>query len=61
MKKFIKTFVIFLAVLLLWARAGIKKADRNYFLPSSTLDMARPLDVTIDVEFIRGLFSAYGK
>ena len=61
MKNFIKTFVIFSLVLLLWAVIGGKKADRNYFLSSSTLDMARPLNVTIDVEFIRGLIPAYEK
>ena len=61
MKNFIKTLLIFLVVLLLWAVIGVKKADKSFFLSSATLDMASPLNVTIDVEFIKGLNPAYGK
>ena len=61
MKKLVITILIIIFVLLLWAVIGIKKADKNLFLSSTTLDMASPLNVTIDVEFIKGLNPAYGK
>lgn len=62
MKKFIKTLVIFLVVILLWLLIGMKKSDRNYFLSKAVLDRSAPLDVNIDVEFIKGLKNpAYGK
>ncbi|NMB91751.1 hypothetical protein GYA37_02800 [candidate division WWE3 bacterium] len=61
MKDFIKILIAFITVLLLWAAIGVKKLDRNNFLSSSTLDMSRPLNVTIDVEFINKLNPAYGK
>jgi len=61
MKDLVKTFLIVIVVLLLWAVIGVKKADKSVFLSSTTLDMARPLNVTIDVEFIKGLNPAYGK
>ena len=61
MKNLVKTIFIFLVVLLLWTVIGVKKADKNFFLSSTTLDMASPLNVSIDVEFIKGLNPAYGK
>lgn len=61
MKDFIKTVVILIVVLLLWTSIGVKRADRNIYLSSTTLDMSRPLNVTIDVEFINKLNPAYGK
>lgn len=62
MKKFIRTFVIFLVVILLWLVVGMKKSDRNYFLSKPVLDRSAPLNVNIDVEFIKGLKNpAYGK
>jgi len=62
MKKFIKTLVIFLVVILLWLLIGMKKSDRNYFLSKAVLDRSAPLDVNIDIEFIKGLKNpAYGK
>lgn len=62
MKKFIKTLIIFLVVILLWLLIGMKKSDRNYFLSKAVLDRSAPLDVNIDIEFIKGLKNpAYGK
>jgi hypothetical protein len=61
MKEFIKTTFILIVVLVLWTLIGVKKADRNIFLSSATLDMSRPLNVTIDTEFINNLNPAYGK
>jgi hypothetical protein len=61
MKDFIKTIIILIVVLVLWTTIGVKRADRNIFLHSATIDMARPLNVTIDTEFINKLNPAYGK
>lgn len=62
MKHFLKTLVIFLIVLLFWAIIGMKKSDRNFFLPSAVLDRTTPLNVNIDVDFIKSLKDpAYGK
>ncbi|MFZ2664109.1 MAG: hypothetical protein WAX66_02000 [Patescibacteria group bacterium] len=61
MKDFIKVLVALITVLLLWTVIGVKRVDRNTFLSSSTLDMSRPLNVTIDTEFINKLNPAYGK
>ena len=62
MKKFVKTLVIFIVVILLWLLIGMKKSDRDYFLSKAVLDRSAPLDVNIDIEFIKGLKDpAYGK
>ena len=62
MKKFVKTLVIFIVVILLWLLIGMKKSDRDYFLSKAVLDRSAPLDVNIDIEFIKGLKNpAYGK
>ena len=61
MKKFIVTFASFLLALLLWAVVGMKRVDNGLFLSKTVLDSATPLDVNIDVEFIKGLNPAYGK
>jgi hypothetical protein len=61
MKKFIITLLILVLSITLWIALGVKKADRNFFLSSSTLDIAQPLNVSIDVEFINKLNPAYGK
>ena len=55
MKNFLTALGIFLIVLLMWLIIGVTKFDRNIFLPSSVLDKAAPLNVNIDVEFIRDL------
>ena len=61
-QKFIRTLAIFLVVILLWLVVGMKKSDRDYFLSKHVLDMSSPLNVNIDVEFIKGLRNpAYGK
>jgi len=54
-EKFFKTLIIFLIVLLFWALFGMKKSDRGFFLPSTVLDKTTPLNVNIDVDFIKSL------
>jgi hypothetical protein len=61
MKSFIKTIIILIVTMILWTSIGVKRIDRNTFLSSATIDMSRPLNVTIDTEFINKLNPAYGK
>lgn len=61
MKKFIVTLIIFSVVLLMWGLLGMKNPDRGFFLPSAVLDRATPLNVNIDIDFIKSLKDpAYG-
>jgi ABC-type nitrate/sulfonate/bicarbonate transport system permease component len=61
MKNFLTALGLFLVVLLIWSLIGATKFDRNTFLPSSVLDKAAPLNVNIDIEFIKSLKNpAYG-
>ena len=61
MKNFLTALGIFLIVLLMWLIIGVTKFDRSIFLPSSVLDKAAPLNVNIDIEFIKSLKNpAYG-
>ncbi len=55
MKVFFVTLGIFITVLLVWLVIGMKRIDRDVFLPSTVLDKAIPLDVIIDIEFIKNL------
>ncbi len=55
MKLFFTTLGIFITVLLVWLVIGMKKIDRNTFLPSAVLDKAVPLNAIIDIEFINNL------
>jgi hypothetical protein len=62
MKKFIVTLIIFSVVLLMWLLLGMKSPDRGSFLPPAVLDRATPLNVNIDIDFIKSLKDpAYGK
>lgn len=61
MKKFVTTLAIFLTVMLLWSFIGMKKVNKTDYISQTVLDMSKPLNVTIDVEFIKGLNPANGK
>jgi hypothetical protein len=62
MKNFIVTLAVFTVVLLMWMILGMRKSDKEIFLPSIVLDRATPLNVNIDIDFIRSLKDpAYGK
>lgn len=61
MKKFLITLALFLIVLALWWIVGMKKVNKTDYVSQTVLDMSKPLDVTIDVEFIKGLNPANGK
>jgi hypothetical protein len=55
MKKFLIT------LLGLWSVIGMKKVNKADYIPQTVLDISNPLNVTIDVEFIKGLNPANGK
>jgi hypothetical protein len=61
MKKFLITLVIFIIILGLWSVIGMKKVNKADYIPQTVLDISNPLNVTIDVEFIKGLNPANGK
>lgn len=61
MKKFVITLALFLIVLALWWIIGMKKVNKTDYVSQTVLDISKPLDVTIDVEFIKGLNPANGK
>lgn len=61
MKKFVTTLAIFLTAVLLWSFIGMKKVNKTDYISQTVLDMSKPLNVTIDVEFIKGLNPANGK
>ncbi len=61
MKKFVSTLAIFILVLALWSMIGMKKVNKTDYVSQTVLDMSKPLDVTIDIEFIKGLNPANGK
>jgi hypothetical protein len=60
-KKFVITFTLFIAVLVLWSVIGMKKVNKTDYIPQTVLDISKPLNVSIDVEFIKGLNPANGK
>jgi hypothetical protein len=61
MKKFVITFALFAIVLVLWSVIGMKKVNKFDYIPQAVLDMSEPLNVSIDIEFIKGLNPANGK
>ncbi len=62
MKNLFITSAIVLSALLIWLVVGMKKLDRDFFLPNSVLDRAVPLNVNIDIDFFNKLKNpAYGK
>ncbi|GIW69261.1 MAG: hypothetical protein KatS3mg101_0008 [Patescibacteria group bacterium] len=59
MKRLIITFIFFTVAGMLWFISGSQKLDKDKYLNQNILDMSRPLDVTIDIEFLRELKPAY--
>ncbi|MFC1700317.1 hypothetical protein ACFLZ4_01575 [Patescibacteria group bacterium] len=60
MKKFLITVATFIFVILLWIGLGVRSVHKTAYISSATLDIASPMDVTIDVDFIKSLNPAYG-
>jgi len=61
MKNLVITLITFLVVLTLWSVVGMKKVNKNDYISQTVLDMSKPLNVTIDVDFIKSLNPANGK
>ena len=61
MKLFKFTLIIFLIAAGLWSVIGMKSANKEEYISPMTLDIARPVNVTIDIDFIKGLNPANGK
>lgn len=60
MKEFLITLATFIFVLLLWIGLGVRGVHKNAYISSTTLDIATPINVTIDVDFLESLNPAYG-
>lgn len=60
MKNFLITLGALIVVVLLWIGLGVRGVHKNTYIPSAVLDTASPMNVTIDVEFLRSLNPAYG-
>lgn len=60
-KKFVITLSIFIFTLLLWVSLGVNSVHRNTYVSSTILDIASPMNVTIDIDFLKSLNPAYGQ
>ena len=60
MKKFLITVGTFIFVVLLWIGLGVRTVHKPTYISSATLDISSPIDVTIDVDFLKSLNPAYG-
>lgn len=59
MKRLLITFIFFAGAGIFWYFSGNQKLDRDRYINQNILDMSRPLDVTIDIEFLEELKPAY--
>lgn len=60
MKKFLITVATFIFVIFLWIGLGVRTVHKTTYISKATLDIAYPMDVTIDIDFIKSLNPAYG-
>ena len=59
MKRLLITTVFFVTAGIFWLFSGNQNANRDKYITETLLAMARPWDVTIDIEFLRNLKPAY--
>ena len=59
MKRLLITTAFFVAAGMFWFFSGNQNTNRDKYITQNILDMSRPLDVTIDIEFLRNLKPAY--
>lgn len=59
MKRLLITFIFFAGAGIFWYSSGTQKLGRDKYVNKNILDMSRPLDVTIDIEFLQELKPAY--
>jgi len=58
-KRFFITLSIFIVTILLWISLGVNPVHRNTYVPSAILDITSPMNVTIDIDFLKSLNPAY--
>ena len=59
MKRLLITAVFFVVAGGFWILSGNQNVNRDKYITQNILDMSRPIDVTIDIEFLRSLKPAY--
>ncbi|HAI62933.1 TPA: hypothetical protein DCL89_01770 [candidate division WWE3 bacterium] len=59
MKRLFITTLCFVLAGLFWLVFGNQSVNRDKYITQNILDMSRPIDVTIDIEFLRSLKPAY--
>ena len=59
MKSFILLIALSIVATITWFSLGGGSLSGNDYISEKILDMARPLDVTIDIEFLSKLTPAY--
>ena len=59
MKRLLITVLVFSVALVFWFFQGNQSVDRNKYITQNILDMSRPINVTIDIEFLKTLRPAY--
>lgn len=59
MKRLLITTVFFVTAGIFWFLSGNQNVNRDKYITQNILDMSRPIDVTIDIEFLRSLKPAY--
>ncbi len=59
MKRLLITAVFFVVAGVFWILSGNQNVNRDKYITQNILDMSRPIDVTIDIEFLRSLKPAY--
>jgi len=61
MKTFLIIFTLAFTTLVIWSFIGMKSVNKDDYISPITLDISKPLDVTINVDFIKGLNPANGQ
>jgi hypothetical protein len=59
MKKIILTSLFFGTALGYWIISGSQQLNRDKYLTQNILDISRPVDVSIDIDFLKSLVPAY--
>ena len=59
MKRLLITTAFFVVAGGFWIFFGDQNVIRDKYITQNILDMSRPIDVTIDIEFLRSLKPAY--
>jgi hypothetical protein len=59
MSRFELLLILTFVGLVVWAVSDFSPFNKNSYLDEKVLDMARPFNATIDVEFLEKLNSAY--